>query len=234
MTETNLPAPLPANGGLPANYEAAKHALAECTRIDECKTWADKAAALSSYARQAQDHTLYTLAQRIQDRATRRYGELLKQIPPARGARTDLGRAPTRGSDGQAVADPPVVTRARAARDAGLSEHQAKQGLRVASIPTADFEAAVESDHPPTVTELAARGTVTRPAAPAPAAADHAQAVQASALLRQFAAFCCAHEPVSIARAPGADADVLRGYVSTIDRWLDRLVTNLPEQDAAA
>jgi hypothetical protein len=28
---------------LPLNYEEAKYALAECARIDECKSWADKA-----------------------------------------------------------------------------------------------------------------------------------------------------------------------------------------------
>ena len=32
-----------ANARLPANYEQAKQALAECVSIDECKTWADKA-----------------------------------------------------------------------------------------------------------------------------------------------------------------------------------------------
>ena len=36
---------------LPVNYTAAKAALAECERIDECKSWSDKALALRSALR---------------------------------------------------------------------------------------------------------------------------------------------------------------------------------------
>jgi hypothetical protein len=34
-----------ANAQLPVTYKEAKAALSECARIDECKTWANKAAA---------------------------------------------------------------------------------------------------------------------------------------------------------------------------------------------
>lgn len=87
---TVLPAtPSIANAQLPERYEAAKQALAECDHIDECKDWADKAAALGSYARQADDDTLHKTAIRIQTRAIRRCGELLKtfQTGPARPLR---------------------------------------------------------------------------------------------------------------------------------------------------
>ncbi len=40
---------------LPRSYEEAKKAIAECARLDECAEWADKAAAIASYARQADD-----------------------------------------------------------------------------------------------------------------------------------------------------------------------------------
>ena len=50
-----------------------------------------------------------------------------------------------------------------AADKSGLSERQRKNALRVANLPTEEFEAAVESPHPPTVTELAARGTHAKP-----------------------------------------------------------------------
>ena len=65
---------------LPAVYETAKLALAQCTRIDECQSWADKAEAMASYARQAKDDSLRKMADRIQARAIRRCGELLRQI----------------------------------------------------------------------------------------------------------------------------------------------------------
>ncbi len=60
-----------------------------------------------------------------------RSGELLKQIEPASGARTDLGRAPAQG-------------RSDAAREAGMSPHQAKQATRVANVPADQFEAAAK------------------------------------------------------------------------------------------
>src|SRR5581483_7743899 len=57
---------------LPANYQAARETITECSRIDECKAWSDKAAALASYARQARDSTLRVMAERIHARAIRR------------------------------------------------------------------------------------------------------------------------------------------------------------------
>ena len=47
--------------------------------------WADKAAALASYAKQSEDTTLEKAALRIRARAIRRAGELLKAIMPAKG-----------------------------------------------------------------------------------------------------------------------------------------------------
>ena len=96
MSSTTLPAlpsDLPPIGKarLPATYEGAKVALAECTRLDECQDWADKAEALASYAKQAQDDELRKMADRIQARAIRRCGELLQQIASASGGK--IGRA---------------------------------------------------------------------------------------------------------------------------------------------
>jgi hypothetical protein len=83
-------------------------------------------------------------------RAIRRCGELLKAIAPASGKRIDL----------QPNRDTP--TRSQAAREAGLSQDQKNTALRLAAIPEKEFEEAVESDHPPTVTELAERETAAR------------------------------------------------------------------------
>ncbi len=43
--------PSVANARLPQIYEAAKKAISECFRIDECKDWANKAEALASFRR---------------------------------------------------------------------------------------------------------------------------------------------------------------------------------------
>ena len=138
---------------LPASYEAAKQALANCEQIDECVTWADKAAALASYAKQAKDDELMKRSTRIRDRAIRRAGELLKQIEPASGARTDI--EPSAGAH----------TRFAAGEQAGMSKHQQVQAVRVANVPAADFERQVESENPPTVTKLAEQGKQAAPAA---------------------------------------------------------------------
>lgn len=145
---------LPANldvdrARLPAVYEAARRALAECSRIDQCKQWADKAEALASYARQAADQELRRFADRIQARAIRRCGQLLKQIPPAHGANQNIGDS----------AVTKVQTRKDAAAEAGLSERQQVTAQRVANVPEEEFEAAIAGDAPATVTDLAERGT---------------------------------------------------------------------------
>lgn len=155
----NAPALIPVSTAqLPRTYEAAKRALSECSEVDECKDWADKAAALASYARQAEDDQLERMAQRIRARATRRAGELLKQID-AQGSRTDLQPS---------VGDHTKLSQADAAREAGMSKHQQVQAVRIASIPEDDFEAQVESPKPPTLTQLAQQGIQRREPPPKP------------------------------------------------------------------
>ena len=132
--------------GLPANYSAAKAALAQCVKIDECKDIADKAQALAIYAKQAKDKTLEYDAARIRARAVRRQGELLKQINKAKNqhdARARVGTHPSR----KAVA-----------KEAGLSPEQQKTAIRVANVPQDQFEQQVESHKPPTVQALAKQG----------------------------------------------------------------------------
>jgi len=150
--------PQASTGTLPAKYEAAKVALMECNSVDECKDWADKAAALASYARQSQDDEMEKTAMRIRARAVRRCGELLKEIEKAQGKRTDI----------QLSRDAPTKfqTRKDAAKDAGLSKDQAVAAIRVANVPEEEFEQQVESPDPPTVTKLAEQGKKPAPGKP--------------------------------------------------------------------
>jgi hypothetical protein len=124
-------------------------ALEKCVDIDECQKWANKAEALASYAKQAHDKTLRIMADRIQARAIRRCGVLLKRIKPARGG-DRKSKGPRR----------PIDSRSSAAAQAGMSPRQRKTALRVANVPKAEFEKAVESPNPPTVTELVERGKI--------------------------------------------------------------------------
>ena len=213
---------------LPQTYETAKNALAECSRIDECQAWADKAEAMASYAKQAKDESLRKMADRIQARAIRRCGELLKQIEPAHGANQNI-------RDGAV----PNVSRKQAATAAGLSERQRKTALRVASVPEPQFIAVVESENPPTVSKLAEIGTQKREPPPAPRPLvdlkgippeHYARATEAQGTLRRFTEFCEKHDPLVIAKAYHPhEIAALRRYVASIDSWLDRFVTNLPE-----
>jgi len=213
-------APLPnvATAPLPVTYEAAKRALAVCDRADECQDWADKAQALASYARQSDDQSLRKMADRIQARAIRRCGELLKQFRPGPGTRIDL--------EPRVAGHPRTIT--EFAMDAKLSGHQRKTALRVANVPGNDFETAVESDNPPTVTQLAEQGRKplldlgkTKPA-------NFAVATQALAQLRRFAEFTAENDPTTVASGvTKAEAGAARATVAAIDSWLDRFIVSL-------
>lgn len=152
----SLPAvPDPSEVRLPELYTKAQGALEACIKVDECKAWSDRAAALAAYAKMANEDPLRVLSLKIQARAQRRMGELLKEIPTQPGTRTDL--QPGVGAHPRFIDSP--QTRKQAATEAGLSPHQARQAARVASIPADSFEELVETDDPPSVTELARHGT---------------------------------------------------------------------------
>lgn len=141
---------------IPQTYANAKSALYTCASIDECQQWADKAAALASYAKQAEDEELMKMAIRIRDRAVRRAGELLKQIPSAKGGDRKSVEYQSGGGDS-------LMSRREVAEQAGMSERQQVTAIRVANVPAEEFERQVDSERPPTVTALAKQGTTSRP-----------------------------------------------------------------------
>ncbi len=198
---------------LPDNYIQAQRALQECSQIDECVDWADKAHALASYAKQAKDETLERMAQRIKARAIRRCGQLLKQIEPQQGGdRRSKGRCPP-------------LDRKRAASDAGLSDDQRKTAIRVANVEGEDFETMVEADSPATVTEIAECGTAKQQHHPSFPKATHVLGT-----LHRFADFCSANDPREVAEAVMEhETKKAKSWVTTIDGWLDMFVTNLGE-----
>lgn len=200
---------------LPAAYEAAKTALANCASIDECQEWANKAEALASYAKQADDDTLRKHADRIQARAVRRCGELLKQF--------DGRGRPPENNDGAVI-----ISQRQVADDAGLSERQRVTAVRVANVPEPDFDAAVESEAPPTVTKLADMGRVPRQPDPAPAPPGFKAATNLIGAVKRFAEFCEKNDAIHVAGGVyDYERAELKKHVGTIDRWLDRFVINL-------
>lgn len=211
------------HASLPASYEAAVQALANCEQLDECKAWIDKSSALASYTRQAKDQALFRYAQRINTRAWLRAGMLLEQVE----------RGDTYTRFGQEGGLPPV-TRAQAAADAGMSEWQAKQALRIARVPTQEFERQVESDNPPTATALAKQGIIRTVVHNVIGDVDpehHKQAVQVIGTIYDFTRMMDRYPDPSIVwrglepRARTHLPDMIR----KIDAWMDKLAVSQPE-----
>lgn len=133
---------------LPTAYVDARSALAKCEKVDECQGWADRAAALASYAKQAKDDTMLDMARKIQLRAIERGSEVLAQIKPEKG-----GRPAKTSTDADTS-----LGRLAAGKAAGLSRRQTITMLNVGAVPKAERDALIESANPPTVTQLAERG----------------------------------------------------------------------------
>lgn len=201
---------------LPVSYERAKTALAECHAIDECKDWADKAAALASYAKQADDPTLHNFATRISARAIQRVGELLKAFQ-------SNGGRPSKTSGGA----PTSFSQRQAAEAAGLSKDQEVTAVRVANVPAEVFEALVESDNPPTVTRLAELGTKTQPPG---APAKFAEATHLLGVLHELAIFCAAHPAAVVGGAVRPyEVPPVRADAAAVETWMQAFLTHLPE-----
>jgi hypothetical protein len=211
------------NANLPAKYEAAKIAIMECNRIDECKDWSDKAQALASYARQSEDTEMEKTAMRIRARAIRRCGELLKEIEKKQGANQNIS----------ADSVTKVETRKEAAEEAGLSKRQAVTAIRVANVPQETFTEQIESDAPPTITTLAQQGTT--PSKKPPMFEQMGmtkEAFQAGMYFRgDIEDFCKATKKYEIQDiidgSTPEQRDRLRTLIKQIDTFTDKLITKL-------
>lgn len=211
----------PSRAQLPRTYEAARQALAECQGIDECQDWADKAAALASYAKQAEDETLMKMAARIKARAVRRAGELLQQIEPQQGG--------DRRSD-QGMGDHTLITRSDAAREAGMSKHQQVQATRVASVLESDFEEQVESDSPPTLSQLAQQGIKPRPVLDLAGRdpKEFNRALHFVAAFERYAKSLNAEEAINVCTILNeSERQRLRSAINKIDRVHDQVMTRI-------
>jgi hypothetical protein len=139
---------------LPAFYSDAKRALAACASLDEVRNWSNKATALIAYARMAQDDEVMIYAVKIRARALRRLGELLLEVEPQPGARTDL--------EPEDAGVPRLRTRKQAAEDARIPDRLSKNAIRIASIPEPQFQQLVEDAQVRTIEALAKHGRTQR------------------------------------------------------------------------
>lgn len=203
---------------LPETYERAKAALAECSRIDECQKWANQAEALASYAKQAKDDGLRILADRIQARAIRRCGELLKTFDG-------------KGNNQHSVLN--GTTQRIAAFEAGLSKRQQVTAVRVANVPAEEFEMAVESEKPPTVSALANLGKKSRPLVDLGGRdpEEFATSTNGQGQLRQLAEFAQRTDAAVVIRgALPHEYITIRQHIAIVDQWLDQLIVSLAQE----
>src|SRR5271157_4062669 len=122
--------------GFPTTYEQARVSIVTCARIDECKSWADKMAAMESYARQKKDESMEVAAREIRHRAERRYGELLRELDAEEAARNAGKQAVISSGSGDPGeikrpwgSEPKASTKAAAA--AGITPQDAKTGKQM-------------------------------------------------------------------------------------------------------
>lgn len=218
---------------LPQTYENAKQALQKCEQIDECKDWADKAEALASYARQANDDTLHHLALRIKARATRRAHMLSKDFD---GRKKFTGN---RYTGKISKGDLTSLTRKKALSEAGFSTYQQRTISRIGAIPEERFERLVESDDPPTLSKLAEIGR--KPLSPEEQKrkdyleSDKPEGFKNANLfashIYDLYQFCSDKKNNPTLVINGIDnpdrAKELRQQIKTIENWFDQFIVNL-------
>ena len=208
---------------LPTTYVRAVTALEKCEHLDECKDWADKAAALASYGRQSKDEALLKTAIRIRARAVRRSGELIEAVESGRGAHLRRG------------GESPSLNRKTAAAAAGFSDDQRKQALRVAALSKEEFESQVESDKPPTASKLAKLGTVTPPHVIKQMKRDakrpgFSEALYFIAALKRMADECEEHEPKFVAGGVVPhETKRAKAHATQVSKWLRAFASSLKE-----
>lgn len=219
MVRRHQALPNPATADLPATYAQACTALAACERLDECKAWADKAAALASYARQADDPTLEQLSMQIKARAIRRCGELLQTFDARGGDRSKSTGTGTSARQSQE----------QAATAAGMSKRQQVTAVRVANVPPDVFDAAVENKRPATVQALAELGTHARPQA---APTGFKEATYALGRFKELARFCGEQTPAFVAGGLHAYERAQAGErARVIHAWLTEFLRHMADRE---
>lgn len=120
---------------LAPNYEAMRHAISICEKVDEIADLADRAVAAQAYYRQSQDVENEIGASRVRVRAERKLGEILKRMAE-NGERA--GQGGDRRSD-----DAESKLRGATLKDLQIQPDRASRAMQLAAVPEDEFEAAL-------------------------------------------------------------------------------------------
>ena len=138
MISVISPQPGHRSAGALVRYDAKCHAITGCIRIDEVKDIRDKAQAMASYARQAEDTAMVEWATEIKVCAERRAGEMM----------TAMKRASPQTANVNGKAKTPAASVAggssyrESLESAGVNERTARRWQQLADIPADKFEVA--------------------------------------------------------------------------------------------
>lgn len=205
---------------MPVNYEAARKAIALCVEIDECKDWADKAAAIASYAKQSRDATMRDAATRIQLRAEERLGELLASIPK--------GTAIFSHEKNKMV--PNYNGKWATARRAGVTNAQYYRATHIAAVPKKKRDKAIEASPPIRPHVLAAMSVKLAPDTSGRKSEPSYAHVHAGGEVGRLIRYGHLHP----ARQSGVetsldDANYIRKHFRKLVEWLDEFEQCLPK-----
>lgn len=214
------------NARMPLNYEVAKNAIRKCLRIDECKEWADKIAALAAYAKQIKDDELLKNAKRIRVRAQVRMGELLLEYPAPHGGWP--------GADGKIRNAGRKSPRYKAGEDAGLSRATINRAVSMARVPEDLRETRIEADPPITHRQLSDLGRVRKFKTGREVGAAYKELTGNTGWgsnLGAFVRWIGLHPAAYVGAQIDADDEItrLRALIVDAQEWLDELDQTLPK-----
>jgi 16S rRNA G966 N2-methylase RsmD len=133
---SNLAEATPINSQL-AHYDAARYALQQCSSVDEVKNIRDKTEALRLYAKQRNDIDMELWCAEIKIRASRKIGEITKELEKSKGGRPVDKDKKTRSNGGTSS------TKTQALTDSGLSKTTVSRCEKLADMDEAAIEAAL-------------------------------------------------------------------------------------------
>lgn len=111
-------------------YNAARLALSEAHAVDEVKDIRDKAEAMAAYARQAKDTEMIAWVTEIKVRAERRAGQLLAEMPKAKGELKNSSRSHD-------------STATKTLSEIGITKNESSRWQKLAAVTEDQFEHAV-------------------------------------------------------------------------------------------